>query len=99
MGIFFPEFTKQISKYAGTELVEILTSDFSTTTLTEKVASEITIMEAMESYFEFVLISVICGIPEVTLKGTPEDWQKIYDKVLSLRKYELDWWISELELI
>lgn len=93
----FPEFTNQISQYTGNELIETLTSDFTTTTPTTKVASEITIMEAMSPYFEFIVMYVICGIPEITLEGTPADWQKVLDKANSLRKYELDWWIDEVE--
>ena len=94
----FPEFTKQIGQHTGNGLIETLSCDFSTTTPVEKVASEITIMEAMKSYFEFI-VEVGCGIPEVTLLGTPEDWQKVLDKTKKLKKYDLDWWISELEPI
>ena len=95
----FPEFTKQIAEHTGTELINVLSSDFSTTTPVEKVASEITIMEAMEPYFEFIVMRVICGIPEITLKGTTEDWRKIYDKTKKLGKYDLKWWTKELEPI
>jgi len=42
---------------------------------------------------------VICGIPEITLKGTTEDWQKVYDKTKKLGKYDLKWWTDELEPI
>jgi hypothetical protein len=93
----FPEFTKQIAEHTGNDLISVLTSDFSTTTPVEKVASEITIMEAMEPYFEFIVIRIVCGIPEITLKGTTEDWQKIYDKTKKLEKYDLKWWTDELE--
>jgi len=95
----FPEFTRQIAEHTGDDLVKLLSSDFSTTTLTEKMASEITIMEAMEPYFEFIVIYVICGIPEITLKGTTEDWQKILDKTRKLGQYDLYWWTEELEPI
>jgi hypothetical protein len=95
----FLEFTKQISDYTGTELIDVLTSNFSTTTSAEKVASEITIMEAMKSYFDYIVVRMVCGIPEITLKGTPKDWQNIYNKAQLLRKYQLDWWIDELEPI
>lgn len=95
----FPNFTKQIGEYTGNELIDILSCDFSTSTITTKVASDITIMEAMKSYFEFVVMYVICGIPEVTLEGTPEDWEKVLEKTLFLRKYQLGWWIDELEPI
>ncbi|MFA5328325.1 MAG: DUF4419 domain-containing protein [Prolixibacteraceae bacterium] len=95
----FPQFTTQIANHIGEELINILSSDFSTTTAIEKVASEITLMEAMEPYFEFVVIRVVCGIPEITLKGTPEDWQKIYDKTKKLGEYDIKWWTNELEPI
>ena len=95
----FPEFTKQIAEHTGSELINLLSSDFTTTTSVEKIASEITIMEAMKPYFEFILVYTICGIPEITLQGTPEDWQKILDKTKQLRKYDLAWWTDELETI
>jgi hypothetical protein len=56
-------------------------------------------MEAMEPYFEFIVIKVVCGIPEITLKGTPEDWQKVLDKTKKLGDYDLKWWTNELEPI
>lgn len=95
----FPEFTRQIAEHTGKDVMNVLTPDFSTTTPVEKIASEITIMEAMEPYFEFVVIRIVCGIPEITLKGTSEDWQKIYDKAQKLEKYDLKWWTNELEPI
>ena len=93
----FPQFTKQISQYTGNHLTELLTCNFSTTTSLEKVASEITIMEAVKPYFEFIIIRIVCGIPEITLEGTPEDWEKLLHKARGLKEYKLDWWISELE--
>ena len=93
----FPQFTEQISQYAGKHLTELLTCNFSTTTSLEKVASEITIMEAVKPYFEFIIIRIVCGIPEITLEGTPEDWEKLLHKARGLKEYKLDWWISELE--
>lgn len=95
----FPQLTTQIANHVGKELVNTLTSDFSTTTAVEKIASEITIMEAMEPYFEFVVFYVVCGIPEITLQGTTEDWQRILDKTKKLEKYNLRWWTKELEPI
>jgi hypothetical protein len=56
-------------------------------------------MEAMKPYFEFIVIYIVCGIPEITLQGTPEDWQKILDKTKQLGKYDLTWWTNELEPI
>mgnify|MGYP004702857089 FL=1 len=93
----FPKFTDQIRQHTGDELVELLSCNFSTTTSVEKIASEITIMEAVKPYFEFIILYVGCGIPEITLEGTPEDWEKVLNKAKELKKYNLKWWISELE--
>lgn len=95
----FPEFTKQIGNHVGNKLIETLSCNFSTTTSIEKLASEATIMEAMKPYFEFVVLRVVCGIPEITLEGTTEDWEKVLTKAQALKEYELDWWITELEPI
>lgn len=95
----FPQFTAQIAEYTGKELLNTLMADFTTTTSVEKLASEATIMESMKPYFEFVIMRIVCGIPEITLRGTPDDWQKIYDKTKGLAKYDLQWWTNELEPI
>lgn len=94
----FSDFSKQIKTQVGDpNLVDVLTCDFSTTTSVERIASEITIMETVKPYFEFVLMYIACGIPEITLEGTPADWAKVLKKAKGLKKYELEWWISELE--
>ncbi|MBO9592483.1 MAG: DUF4419 domain-containing protein [Niabella sp.] len=93
----FPEFTRQIAAYTGPELIHTLTANFSTTTATSRISSQITIMDAMKSYFEYVVFMVGCGIPRVTLEGTPADWEAVYKKANSLKKYDLDWWLKELD--
>jgi hypothetical protein len=93
----FPEFTRQIAEHAGQELVDLMTADFSTTTPATKIASEATLMYAMKAYFEFIVMRFLCGIPEITLLGTPEDWQKVLEKTRALAKYDLAWWTKELE--
>ncbi|RYF96190.1 MAG: DUF4419 domain-containing protein, partial [Chitinophagaceae bacterium] len=93
----FPEFSKQISAASGKELAKAMTADFTTTSPTSKAVSQITLMDAVEPYFDFVVMIVACGIPEITLEGTPKDWQKVLDKAKYLKKYELAWWIDEIE--
>jgi hypothetical protein len=93
----FPQITTQIGEYTGPELINTLTSNFSTTSEIEKIASEITIMESMEPYFEYEALHVVCGIPMITLLGTTEDWQKIIDKTKILAQYDLKWWTREID--
>lgn len=94
-----PQFAKEIKNNTKGTIAETIISDFSTTTQYEQIASEITLMETTKPYFEFVAIYAACGIPEVTLLGTTEDWQKVYDNAMRLRSYDLDWWINELKPI
>lgn len=91
-----PEFAEKIKKNTKGTIAETIIADFSTTTSYEQIASEITLMETTKAYFEFVVMYAACGIPEVTLLGTTEDWQKVYDKAMQLRSFDLDWWIDEL---
>lgn len=93
----FPVFADAIANHTGKELVNNLTSNFSTTTPATKIASQITVMNAMKKYFNYVVLIIGCGIPEVTIEGTTKDWNSVLQKAQSLKKYELGWWINEIE--
>lgn len=67
---------------------------FSTTTDQDKMVCGLLLMGTMKSYFEYVVME--CGIPEVTLMGTLEDWQQLreladhlldFDDVKAMRKW------------
>lgn len=79
-------------------IAQVITADFSTTGPVERVASQITLMKSMEHYFECEFVTT-CGIPSITLKGTPEDWQRVLEKTQKLSQYGLDGWVKELEPI
>lgn len=91
----FPGFTRQIAAHTGGKIVSVLGSDFTTSTPVSHTASQISIMVAMQKYFDYEL-TVICGIPQVILHGAPEDWQSIIDRVKVLREYKLAWWVDEM---
>jgi hypothetical protein len=93
----FPEFAEQISGFTGKALVNNLTADFTTTTPTARVASQITIMESMKEFFNYKVMFTGCGIPEVTVEGSIKDWEKILTRLDYLAKYDLEWWTSELK--
>jgi hypothetical protein len=93
----FPEFASQIAGYSGESLVKTLSADFSTTTPTTSIASQITIMESVREFFNYKVILMGCGIPEVTVEGTVKDWEKIYSRLDQLEKYDLAWWTDELK--
>ena len=93
------DFSDSIQKYTKGDIAKTLTADFTTTTPVTRIASEITLMESVKSYFEYVVMYISCGIPSITLQGTPEDWQQVLDKAKQLKPYALSEWIEELEPI
>ena len=95
----FGEFEKQIRSNTKNNIADIITADFSTTGITEKIASQITLMESVKSYFEYKVMTLGCGIPDITLTGTPDDWRKVREKAQSLKGYGMDWWIESLDPI
>mmetsp|Transcript_21402 Transcript_21402/g.42858 ORF Transcript_21402/g.42858 Transcript_21402/m.42858 type:complete len:478 (-) Transcript_21402:51-1484(-) len=91
----FPEFCEKIADKCVAGTVELIQSDFTTTGPVEKICSCITVMDTVQHYFRYSIMCG-CGFPEITLTGTPEDWEKISAKAEGLRKYELDWWLDDL---
>jgi hypothetical protein len=64
----------------------------------ERVACEVALLDAFQPYFEYV-VECICGIPEITLEGTTEDWERLRTKVDHLQPYDLDFWLPNVRHI
>ena len=95
----FEKFSVAIAENTKGDIAQLMTSDFTTTGPTERIASQITLMESLKSYFHYVAGRLACGIPNITLKGTPADWRKLAEKVQGLEKYNMGWWTKELNPI
>ncbi len=93
------DFSSQIEKNTKTDIAKNITADFSTTTLAERIASQTTLMESVKSYFDYTVIYIKCGIPNITIEGTPADWQRVIDKTKNLQSYKIGKWTNELEPI
>ena len=65
------------------ELIDNMLPDLSTHTKISKAASIITVMDAVQSYYEFVCFTR-CGFPEIRMAGKSEDWKKLADSVEKL---------------
>lgn len=90
----FAEFSAQLAGHIGRQR-DLVVCDFSTTGPVERAASELVLMDAMQKYFRYELV-VICGIPEITLTGTVEDWRSVRRRAQHLAEYDLEWWTSVL---
>lgn len=92
----FNSFSSEISHNTAGEVAEIMTADFTTTTTAERIASQVTLMDAVKSYFDYMMIYMSCGIPNVTLTGTPADWKRLKEKTRQLGMLGLEDWTSSL---
>ena len=89
-------FYSQIDSKTIDSIAKDFVADFSTTGADEKIASVVTLMKGVESYFKYTVHHLICGIPSVTLTGTPEDWKKLLKKCDILKKFGLSTWYQWL---
>ncbi|HBW50157.1 MAG TPA: hypothetical protein DEF47_09650 [Herpetosiphon sp.] len=61
-------------------------------------ASQIVLMEGFQAFFDYDFMP-ICGIPNITLLGTPADWHSIAERVKWLATFDLGWWTERLASI
>lgn len=69
---------------------QLLVNDFSTTDITSRAASQVVLMDTMKHYFSYGL-ELTCGIPEVALHGSLEDWHKLLEKTRGIRAWASAW--------
>jgi hypothetical protein len=88
---------KMIKEDMKIDLATLLTSPFSNTTAVELAVFDCTLMDTVKSYYEFVF-TLLCGLPQVTLRGSPDDFQQVIDRVNGLRTIFTDfhWWLDRL---
>jgi hypothetical protein len=90
----FPVLSTQIREYVGPSIDRFLPT-FTTTGPAERAASEVVLLGAMQSYFVYE-VGTRCGIPAITLEGTPGDWQSIAERARSFADLRLRWWLDPL---
>lgn len=90
----FAAFSDKIAEHVG-KLRDLVVADFSTTGPTERAASEVILMDGFQAYFEYVMM-IGCGIPSITLLGTPADWRSIRTRAAHFAEYGLEWWTKAL---
>ncbi|MBO4430183.1 MAG: DUF4419 domain-containing protein [Bacteroidaceae bacterium] len=93
------DFSACVAENTKGDVADMMTANFSTTGMDERIASQITLMETVKTYFDFWNVVIACGIPTITLEGTPEDWQKVREKARMLAQYGLEKWSNDLDPI
>lgn len=79
----------------GAGRARLFTCDFSTSGEVERVASEIVLLDAFSPYYDLVF-TCVCGIPELTVTGTPDDWRAMRRRLDVISELELGWWTPSL---
>ncbi|CAF2958085.1 unnamed protein product, partial [Rotaria sp. Silwood2] len=99
--INWPEAVQQmcqmIRKDMKMDLTTLMTKRFSNTTSIEGTVFDCTMMDSVKSYYDYGF-SLTCGIPQVTLRGSPADFQELIDRVQQLKLLFTDfhWWFDAL---
>ena len=103
--LIFPQFVEGMAQNVNnSEVFETLAiRNFTTSTVESQAASSVILMATMKNYFNFRM-DTMCGIPNVRLDGTREDWVSLIDRTNTLAQYMLqnnthgDLWIYDIVL-
>lgn len=83
-----PAFLELIADNVKDEtIVDWFLPDFSTTLETDRVGAAAAAMCAFDNYFTYT-VGFVCGIPQITLQGTLQDWQNIRERVDRLVEFD-----------
>lgn len=91
------EFSAKVQEQVGEKYADLIPA-FTTTGPVERTACEVALLDTFQPYFQLRFYAA-CGIPEITLEGTPADWGVLERKLDSLEPFELDWWTPHLRMI
>lgn len=90
-------FSDSVDMNMKAQFSDLMVCNFSTTGALERITSQITMMESVKKFFKYAVVYMGCGIPDITLLGTPDDWKEIRSRISRLDDLDLGWWREELE--
>lgn len=79
----------KIGDHVKHNVVDLLTSNFSTTGFVESLLSSSCIMHTFKKYFDYTEIVCGCAIRNVHFLGTIDDWKLLRQKVEQLKLFTL----------
>lgn len=93
-----PQFRDALAHEIGDGRARLFECAFSTSTPIDRIASQVVLMDAYAPFFDLWMMCV-CGIPEITLTGTPADWREIRSRIDVIAELELESWCRSLRPI
>ena len=91
------QFSDLIDQNTVASVRDFIEPRFTTTTANDSLIGRVALMGALKNYFSYG-VQCCCGIPQVTLMGTAEDWAKLKNKIVELgdrfaeNQPQLGWW-------
>lgn len=103
--LIFPKFSQGIAECVNNSDVyeTMAVQNFTTSTTASQAASEVILMSTMKNYFKFRM-DTMCGIPNVRLEGTRDDWELLRHRTKNLALWMMqnnthgDLWIYDIVL-
>lgn len=83
------QITTKIKENTKGEISNWFQCNFSTTTQKIKTISQLILMGGMKDYFGYKM-SLCCGIPQMTLRGTKQDWMEIKNRIQLMKTWDMD---------
>ena len=79
------------------DLVTLISQPFSQTTSVEQAVFDACLMDSVKTYYDY-RFALTCGIPHVTLLGSPGDFHSVIDRLNQLKLIftDLHWWLDPL---
>lgn len=71
-------------------ITDWIAPNFTTTTENDKLTAGAALMSTLQKYFEYELLAIACGIPQVTILGAVDDWKEIRKRVERLKEFEVN---------
>lgn len=92
------QFRGLLAEEIGDGRARLFECDFSTSSDVDRLASQVILLDAYSPYFSYWMMC-ICGIPSITLTGTPADWRRIRERVDVIAELGLEHWCRSLRPI
>lgn len=98
-----PDWVSVINKFTegikdnvkDTTLTDFINKIYESSTPASIVASKIAMMDIFKTFFEYKMYT-LCGIPEIKLVGSTDEWLEIKSFVQYMNNYDLQWWTEKL---
>ena len=87
---FFDKIYVLFERNTKNDFVKNTNCDFTTTSQTEYIIYNFALISTLKKYFNYSKYHISCGIRNIYMGGTLEDWKSVLEKLIFLKKYDVD---------